>query len=63
MSLNPDDFLAILPDAEPLDDIGPEAIKKAKKEKLIISMNGNKTGVNADNFYIIAYMNGWLIGQ
>ena len=59
-TLNPDDFLAILPGTEPLDNIRPEDIKKAKEEKLIVPMNGNETGANTDNIYLVLYMNGWL---
>ena len=60
ITVDPADFLATLNGSEPLEDIGPEEIKKAKKEGRIIPMNGTETGVNTDNLYLIAYMNGWL---
>ena len=60
ISVNPDDFLTTLPGSEPLDDIEPESIEKAKIEKRIVPMNGNETGVNMDNTYLMYFMNGWL---
>ena len=60
ISVNPDDFLTTLPGSEPLDDIGPEEIKKAKIENRIIPMNGNETGVNMNSTILMMFMNGWL---
>ena len=60
ISVNPDDFLTTLPGSEPLEDIGPEEIKKEKIENRIIPMNGNETGVNMNSTILMMFMNGWL---
>ena len=60
VTVDPEDFLTTLPGSEPLEDISPESIKTAKRDNRIVPMNGNATGVNMDNIYLIYFMNGWL---
>ena len=60
VTLDPQYFLQTKPKAQPLDNIDPESIDKAKNQSLLIHMNGSATGVFMNNTVLISCMNVWL---
>ena len=60
VTLEPEYWLTIKPGLEPLIDIEPDNITEAIKENKLIHMNGNETGVNMNNIFIMKFMNAWL---
>ena len=60
VTLIPDYYLTTKPGEDPLENIEPKDIDKAKKDYQLIFMNGNETGVNTDNITLMSFMNDWL---
>ena len=60
VTLDPEYFYNVKPGLEPLLNIEPVDIDEALKENKLIHMNGSATGVNLNNFYLMAFMNAWL---
>lgn len=59
-TLIPENFLTVRPGLEPLYNILPEDIENAKNNNSLVHMNGNETGVNMNNIYIMNFINAWL---
>jgi acetyl esterase/lipase len=60
VTLDPDYWLAIKPDEDPLENIEFKDIENAINNDKIVQMNGTYNNVSIDNVILVYFMNSWL---